>query len=148
MGSLPGLVVGAGNRMVLSDKDLQLVFLQFSREFPFQPVGHLLPGVASGFHLFEHSQCVCQGAVFVVSLVVVLSLKGLGECLAEAVAERLFVHRFVRRCDGVPQSPRLVPVWALATGTTDWLVWLAGPPGFAAALTVLLLESGRGFTSR
>ena len=61
-----------------------------------------------------------------VSLVVVLSLMGLGECLAEAVAERLFVHRFVRRCGGLSQPPRLVPVWALATGTTDWLAWLAG----------------------
>jgi len=53
-GSLPGLVVGAGNCVELSDEGLQLVLLQLGPEFPFQPVGHLLPGAASGFHLLEH----------------------------------------------------------------------------------------------
>jgi hypothetical protein len=68
--SLPGGVVGAGNGVELSDEGLQLVFLQLGPEFPFQPVGHLLPGSSRGFHLLEHGEGVCQGAVVVISLVV------------------------------------------------------------------------------
>ena len=61
----------------LSDQRLQLILFQARAEFPFHAFSHLLPGPSGGFHLLEHVERLCQGAVLGICPVPVPSSKDL-----------------------------------------------------------------------
>ena len=60
----------------LSDERFQLILLQARAEFPFHAFSHLLSGPSGCFHLLEHVECLCQGAVLGIYPVLVPSPKG------------------------------------------------------------------------
>ena len=144
LGIVPAPDCGGGQGTVcLSNKRLQLVFIQSCPEFPFDPFGHLLPGSPGGFHVLEDGQRLSQRSILPLNFATLPSPQSDGHVPAEVIGQWPGMYALLQGPDSGFETAGPVPVRALAGGATCRFLGCPWPPDLAASMAHLLLERWR-----